>query len=47
MLRWRLEQGEGRFEPATYHPGFGVRQDTVRLVADVREGRCALELSWD
>lgn len=46
-VAWRLEAGEGRFEPAHYHPEFGLAQDTVRLVVDFPQSRNAVEISWD
>lgn len=46
-VAWRLEAGEGRFEPALYHPEFGLAQETVRLVVDFPRDRTALELAWE
>jgi len=46
-VRWRIESGEGRFEPAQYHPGFGLAQDTVRLVVDFPGNRNVVEMTWD
>lgn len=46
-VAWCVEAGEGRFEPATYHPEFGVAQETVRLVVDFPNDRNVLELTWD
>jgi uncharacterized heparinase superfamily protein len=46
-VRWRVEAGEGRFEPAKYHPEFGLAQDTVRLEFDFPHSRNAVELTWD
>jgi uncharacterized heparinase superfamily protein len=46
-VTWRVEAGEGRFEPAHYHPEFGLAQDTVRLVVDFTKERNALELTWN
>lgn len=46
-VRWRIEGGDGRFEPAQYHPEFGISQDTVRLVVDFSGDRNVLEMTWD
>jgi uncharacterized heparinase superfamily protein len=45
-VKWRVEIGEGRFEPATYHPEFGLEQDTVRLAVVFPHNRNAVELTW-
>jgi len=46
-IAWRVEAGEGRFEPAHYHPEFGLAQDTARLVVDMPGERNALEMTWE
>lgn len=45
-LRWRVEGGEGRFEPASYYPEFGMSLETVRLVVPFSGPRLSLELAW-
>jgi uncharacterized heparinase superfamily protein len=45
--RWRVEGGHGRFARATYHPEFGVSEETVRLVVPFSGRRNAFELTWD
>ena len=46
-VRWRVESGDARFEPARYYPEFGLAKDTVRLVVDFSGARNALEMTWD
>jgi hypothetical protein len=46
-IGWRLEAGCARFEPANYHPEFGLSQDTVRLVVDFPGARNAIEIAWN
>jgi uncharacterized heparinase superfamily protein len=45
-VKWRVALGEGRFEPATYHPEFGLEQETVRLSVLLPNDRNAVELTW-
>lgn len=45
-VRWRVEGGNGRFEPASYHPEFGMARETVRLVVPFDGPRGVFELRW-
>jgi uncharacterized heparinase superfamily protein len=46
-VRWSAEAGKVRAEPSTYHPEFGVSQDTVRLLASFAGPCAAFDMAWD
>ena len=46
LARWRVGGGEGEYEPATFHPEFGVSRETVRLAVRFSGHEAAFELAW-
>lgn len=47
MVRWVVERGRARWEPATYHPRFGVDEPTVALAVTLDEGASAVRFLWE
>ena len=43
---WRLEGGEARLEPSTYHPRFGSTERNQCLVLRLKHGKARLRLVW-
>lgn len=46
VLRWRVQEGDARVEPSTWHPEFGMSLPTFRLVVALVEGESRIEFSW-
>jgi uncharacterized heparinase superfamily protein len=46
-LKWRISKGDGRLEPATYHPKFGESVPTTRLAVDLQDGCATTEFEWE
>jgi uncharacterized heparinase superfamily protein len=46
VLQWQVEGGEGRVEPATWHPRFGESIPTTRLIVRFTGARCRVSFSW-
>ena len=45
-VTWRIDGGDARLEPATWHPRFGDAVPTTRLAVDLRGGRSAVTFRW-
>ena len=43
---WQVEVGEGRIEPATWHPHFGATEHNVCIVLRLNQGRGRMRFSW-
>jgi uncharacterized heparinase superfamily protein len=43
---WKLEAGEARLEPSTYHPRFGSTERNQCLVLRLKDGKARLRLVW-
>lgn len=46
-LRWVVEGGDARLEPAAWHPEFGQSQDIEVLVVRFNSPRCRVCFSWN
>jgi uncharacterized heparinase superfamily protein len=46
VLRWRVMKGSARIEPSTWHPEFGKRLASHRLLVTLSEGEGIVEFSW-
>lgn len=44
---WLIEEGEGRIEPATWHPRFGVIEPNLCIVLRLIQGSGRMRFSWD
>lgn len=47
QLRWEVEGGQARLEPATWHPRFGESLPTQTLVVRFTDRCCSVRFFWD
>jgi len=46
VMVWRLDHGQARLEPSTWHPRFGYVEPNVCLAVKLMDGSCTLYFRW-
>ncbi|MCH4543999.1 heparinase II/III family protein [Ochrobactrum sp. A-1] len=46
LLRWTVYRGLATLQPSTWHPEFGVSLPSQRLVIQLVDGECAMQMTW-
>lgn len=47
VLRWHIQKGQGRLDPATWHPEFGISLPSSKLVVALSHNESLVEFIWD
>ena len=47
IISWRVDKGNSRIEPTTWHPRFGASESNLCIVLSLDNGQGVMRFFWD